>query len=359
MQSVRVITESLQTDQQRPGTATTTIDAYELSSRVSLDMVASAGLGVDFESLSKPKGERMKTYNDVFHEFPPMFFWQFIGTLEWIPMKWVFSLPLPSIRKIIPTANKLKSLCFSVTEERKAEMARGQPGKPDILAVAIESGAFSTDVVVSQVVSFLAAGHETTAATLTHAVYLLCKYPLVQERLRKEIRQFTGIGTDKGTDFEGMDLETLSYLNAVTSEVLRLMPPLPSIVRVASTDLTIVGQLVPKGTELILSPWATNVLEEFWGPDSEEFNPERWLNKGKFNGKGGAASNFANLVFLHGPRSCIGKDFAKAELLAVIAAWFAELEFEFVNPDEKYDYVGWVTIRPRDGLNVRARMARA
>ncbi|TID14200.1 cytochrome P450 [Venturia nashicola] len=342
----------------RVNTATTTVDAYDLSSRVSLDMVASAGLGVDFEALSKPSGEKLKTYTDVFHEFPPMFFWQFIGTLEWIPMKWVFSLPLPSIRKIIPTANKLKGAGYSVIEERKAAMAQGQPGKPDILAIALESGEFSNDVVASQVISFLAAGHETTAATLSHAMYLLCKYPLVQERLRKEIRHFISTGSEGGGKFEGTGLETLSYLNAVTSEVLRLMPPLPSIVRVASADLTIVGQLVPKGTELILSPWATNVLEEFWGPDSDEFNPERWLNQGRFNGTGGAATNFANLVFFHGPRSCIGKDFAKVELLSVIAAWFGEFEFELVDPDEAYDYVGWVTIRPRDGLNVRARVAK-
>ncbi|UNI19411.1 hypothetical protein JDV02_005595 [Purpureocillium takamizusanense] len=100
--------------------------------------------------------------------------------------------------------------------------------------------------------------------------------------------------------------------------------------REAVCDTTIQGQVVPKGTYIVISPWGTNVDRSLWGHDAGEFSPERWLSPTTAagssdtatatTGSGGAKSNYAFLTFLHGPRSCIGADFARAELACLLAA---------------------------------------
>jgi cytochrome P450 len=83
-----------------------------------------------------------------------------------------------------------------------------------------------------------------------------------------------------------------------------------------------------------------------------EFNPDRWLAKGHAQ-TGGAPSNYANLTFLHGARSCIGKDFAKSELVCLLAVWVGRFEMSF--PDGKIpepDIEGYVTAKPKTGLPI-------
>lgn len=106
-------------------------------------------------------------------------------------------------------------------------------------------------------------------------------------------------------DITAAQIDDCHYLHAVCSEVLRLYSPVSTTLRVAACDTSINGQVVPKGTVVILCPWAVNTSTQMWGPDAHEFKPERWLDAdGKANNKGGAESNFAFLTFLHGPRSC-------------------------------------------------------
>jgi cytochrome P450 len=75
------------------------------------------------------------------------------------------------------------------------------------------------------------------------------------------------------------------------------------------------------------------VSKKLWGEDALEFNPDRWMGSGKNNG--GTSSNFANMTFLHGPRSCIGASFAKAEFACLLASIVGRLKFKFSDPDYK------------------------
>ncbi|KAF2746763.1 cytochrome P450 [Sporormia fimetaria CBS 119925] len=82
-----------------------------------------------------------------------------------------------------------------------------------------------------------------------------------------------------------------------------------------------------------------------------EFNPDRWRGTGRAN-TGGAESNYASLTFLHGPRSCIGKDFAKAEFACLVAALVGAFEMELEDKDWELKIGGAVTARPKGGLRV-------
>ena len=93
----------------------------------------------------------------------------------------------------------------------------------DILSVALESGGFTDENLIDQLMTFLAAGHETTASAMTWAAYLLAKHPEVQTRLRAEIRENLPSISDTDTTVSSVDIDRLPYLTAVCNEVLRYL----------------------------------------------------------------------------------------------------------------------------------------
>jgi cytochrome P450 len=193
--------------------------------------------------------------------------------------------------------------------------------------------------------------HETTSSTLTWATYLLATHPETQSRLRAEIHKHIPDPTrllDDSFDIPRL-LESLPYLNAVCKEALRLYPTLPISSRCSIRDTTITGQFIPKGTRILIVPWATNRDPKLWGPDAEAFRPERWLDAMN----GGADSNYAFLTFFHGPRGCIGQNFARAELRALVAAFAGEFEMRMADPNEKILVGGTITSKPINGMRLK------
>jgi cytochrome P450 len=118
-----------------------------------------------------------------------------------------------------------------------------------ILTVAIASNAFSGADLVEQMMTFLAAGHETTASALTWAIYLLAKHPQMQSRLRDETRAhllspFVTTSPSASAVIAEM-IEQMPYLNAIRREVLRLFPPVVLTMPIAVKDTSISGHLIP------------------------------------------------------------------------------------------------------------------
>lgn len=224
----------------------------------------------------------------------------------------------------------------------------------NILSVAIESGGFTDEGLVNQLMTFLIAGHETTASALSFAVCMMCKHPKIQSRLREEVRSSLPDPRSPTSSICSNDIDSLPYLNAVCNEVLRLYPPVPVTLRVATQDSTLVGHYIPKGSTIFIAPWATNANKDCWGEDAADFNPDRWLGEGKAN-TGGMESNYAFLTFLHGPRSCIGQSFAKGEFACLLAAWAGTLETRFANADYVIKVKNGLTPRPQD-LEVKVQV---
>jgi cytochrome P450 len=194
----------------------------------------------------------------------------------------------------------------------------------------------------------------------TWGTHLLATHPEAQTRLREEIRaNIPSLAAAKEPSFDlaGM-LETLPYLSAVCSELLRLYPSVPTTIRVAVRDTSILGTFVPKGTKIWLSPWGINHSPHLWGENAQQFYPERWIDPetGKANNNGGVSSNYANMTFLHGPRSCIGERFAKAEFKALIAAFVGTFQIAMADPNEVPVVAGAITTKPRDGMRLRLKV---
>ena len=197
--------------------------------------------------------------------------------------------------------------------------------------------------------------HETTASALTWGCYLLTLYPDVQERLRAEIRERIPTGKSSITY---NDLESMPLLNGVCQEVLRLYPTVPATIRESINDTIVAGKHVPKGTRIILCPYAINRSPEFWGASGDDFVPERWIDIDKNgnptpNNNGGASTNYAQITFLHGQRSCIGKDFARAELRCAMAGVVGRFRFEMQDPKQEIHIAGAVTTKPVEGMHLK------
>ena len=242
----------------------------------------------------------------------------------------------------------IKKTCYSLVQQEKSNLDVSKKDTTrNILSVAIESGGFTDEGLVNQLMTFLIAGHETTASAFSFAICMLCKYPEVQSRLRKEIRSSLPDPRSPTSSISSTDIDSLPYLNAVCNEVRRLSSPLPGTVRVEALATTLRGHFIPKGTTIFISPWATNANKDFWGDDAADFNPDRWLGEGKAN-SAGIESNYAFLTFLHGPRSCIGQSFAKGEFACLLAAWAGALETRFADADYVVTVRNGLTPRPKD-----------
>ncbi|KAG5342649.1 hypothetical protein C0989_010617 [Termitomyces sp. Mn162] len=185
----------------------------------------------------------------------------------------------------------------------------------------------STLVSAFRQLTFLGAGHETTATglswvqlsgqvriqctnTVNQTLWLLANDQESQSRLRQELAPVF----DNNPRPAYRNLKDLQWLDCVIMESLRLLPPVPLTLRETTKDDYVDGILVPKGTLLTIPIRIVNTWKVIWGEDAEEFNPKRWVNLPK-----DYHPVFSMLSFLAGPHACIGKTMAIIEMKAVLA----------------------------------------
>ncbi len=116
---------------------------------------------------------------------------------------------------------------------------------------------FAAGEMTDQVAIFFLAGHETSAAALSWALYLLATHPEAQDRVADEAAAFAN-------DPSPATLKTLRFTRDVFREALRLYPPVPMMVRAASGPEEFRGRAVPKGAQIVLSPWHLHRHERHW-----------------------------------------------------------------------------------------------
>ncbi|KAK5113197.1 hypothetical protein LTR62_003533 [Meristemomyces frigidus] len=326
------------------------IDVGNWTSRATLDIIGVTGVGQDFNSLQDPNGKLNQVYRNIFNPGRTGRILQLMGIF--LPFWFIRRIPLRRNHEVQGASVYIKQLCRDLIAKKREVMKEKERTEVDIVSVALESGGFSDEDLVNQMMTFLVAGHETTATAMIWALYLMSKHPEIQTKLREEIRSKL---PSLDQDVSAAQVDECHYLHAVCTEVLRLWAPVSLTLRVADKDTSINNQFIPKGTTVILAPWAVNTSTHLWGSDALEFKPERWLDaEGKANNKGSAASNFSFLTFLHGPRSCIGQKFAMAEFECLLAAWVGRLDTKFEEGSAisrgEFEIKGGITAKPKGGL---------
>ncbi|KAL8699633.1 MAG: hypothetical protein Q9201_005887 [Fulgogasparrea decipioides] len=356
---VKAITESLRSEHEESTPELGIAPVVEIgnwSSRSTLDIIGKAGMGQDFGAIKDPTTELNATYRKIFEPSPQG---QMLGLLGlFLPMWLVQAIPVKRNREIPEAAQTVRQICRQLIEQKKQKLSSKEAGV-DIITVALSSGGFTEENLVDQMMTFLVAGHETTATAMIWAVYAICQQPYYQTRLREEVRANLPSIDDFSAPITAEMFDRLPFLHAVCNEVLRLYAPITFIPRQAAKNTSICGQHVPKGTRINICPGAVNTSKELWGPDALEFKPERWMGPGNvYNNSGGATSNYAFLTFLHGPRSCIGQAFAKAEFAVLVAGLVGRFKMELEDKETEIKIQTGLVARPKGGMKVRMRVVK-
>jgi cytochrome P450 len=248
--------------------------------------------------------------------------------------------PSATNRRLRRAIAVLDRVVYDIIETRRR--AATQPR--DLLAMLLlardeETGAGMTDRQLrDEVMTFLLAGHETTAVALTWTWYLLDRHPAVAERLRAEVAAALGTRTPTVDD-----LPRLGYARMVVEEAMRLYPPVWGFMRQAIEEDRVGGFTIPKRSVVTISPYVTHRHPSYW-EDPERFDPERFTSE-RIRGR----PRFAYLPFSGGPRLCIGNEFALMEAQLVLAMTVQRYRLRLV-PGVRVDAESRLTLRPRGGL---------
>ncbi|OMO90888.1 Cytochrome P450 [Corchorus olitorius] len=205
--------------------------------------------------------------------------------------------------------------------------------------------------------SFMLAGKDTSSNTLTWFFYMLCKHPLVQDKVVNEVIEATQakdkyICPDEFSSLmtEGA-LEKMQFLHAAITETLRLYPAVGSDSKMTvEDDILPDGYLVKKGDPVSYMPYAMGRMTYIWGEDAEEYRPERWLENGIFRPE----SPFKFTAFQGGPRICIGKEFAYRQMKILAAFLLYFFQFRLVDETKEATYKIAFSLHLAEGLKVYA-----
>lgn len=232
-----------------------------------------------------------------------------------------------------------KKLADRAIEARKAEGAKAPPDLLDLLMAGSdpESGRqMTTAELRDNLLTFIVAGHETTALTLSWALYLCAFDPAVQAAARDEAQALLGERSATVAD-----LPALPLVRRIVDETLRMYPPAAFLSRTAMAADTICGREVRPGDTVILPIYALHRHRLLWD-DADAFRPDRFADPK-------AVPRFQYLPFGDGPRICIGASFALQEAVIVLATLLARFRFIPV-PGKDPKPVMILTLRPEGGV---------
>ncbi|XP_052209906.1 cytochrome P450 94C1 [Diospyros lotus] len=203
------------------------------------------------------------------------------------------------------------------------------------------------------VISFLLAGHDTVASSLTGLFWLLAHHPKVVQAIRDESDRIMG-STRNLANFEQM--KDMNYLKATIYESLRLYPPVQFDSKFCQADDTLPdGTFVARGTRVTYHPYAMGRMERVWGEGSLDFKPERWLQDGVFR----PVSPFKYSVFQAGIRVCLGKELALELMKIVTISLIRQFDFRAVMPTHRPRFIPGLTATISGGLPVLIQERRA
>lgn len=308
------------------------IDAAAEMTRFTLDVVGRALFGTDVVREARELGDHLTfLLRELARRLDSG-----VGALSLI----FVDLPGPRNHRILRAVDGLDGIVHRLIAERRDK----EEGREDLLSLLLAArdegtGAGLTDRQVrDHVMTFLLAGHETTANALAWALYLLSLHPRVARAVREE-----AVDALRGRTPTADDLERLPYTRAVVSEALRLYPPVPFLERDVLEDDHAGGYRIPAGSMVSLSPYLTHRHPEFW-QHPEGFDPERFLGD---RAKG--RPRFAYFPFGGGPRQCIGAGFAVQEAVLGLTTIVRRFRLE-LTPGARVEPHPGITLRPRNGV---------
>ncbi|MBX3083478.1 MAG: cytochrome P450 [Anaerolineae bacterium] len=244
-------------------------------------------------------------------------------------------------------AEQVNAVLTNIVQRFMAERgAQGNTDRHDLLALLMETRdedgqPMSDEFVRNNILTLFFAGHETTANTLTWALYYLDKNPAVAAELHKEVDAVLG-GRLPTLD----DLPHLPYTAMVINETMRNEPTVAVIPRFVMNDTELGGYHLKGGSVAFVSPYILHHDPRWW-THPDQFDPTRFSAENEPN-----IPKYAYLPFGGGPRVCIGNHFALMEAQILLATFASRYQFSLM-PGTAVEPIRQVTTSPKHGLPMR------
>jgi cytochrome P450 len=222
---------------------------------------------------------------------------------------------------------------------------RQEPPGHDLLQILMDARyadghGMSDELVLSESMQLLVAGHETSSNALSWLLYLLSSRPDCLERLRAEFDSVLG-----GAPLSYSDVPKFEYAIQVIQEALRLYPPFWMVDRMALADDRAGDVAIPRGSTVVVFIYGVHHSPRYW-ENPESFNPERFA---KANEK--LHTPFAHLPFGAGPRGCIGGNYATLQILMILSVLLRKYDLRLV-PGQSVEARPMVILRPKHGIRM-------
>jgi cytochrome P450 len=248
--------------------------------------------------------------------------------------------PFTSYGRRMAAKRKVDAFIYDLIARRRAQGGDVGDVLSMLMAAHDESHVLNDTQLHDHILTFVAAGHETTANWLTWTFFLLSQYPQVREKLLRELQ---GVLAGRAPTVD--DLPDLPYTGWVLNESLRLYPPAWSQGRRASGPFELDGVHFPAGTMVMLTQWVMHRLPAIW-PEADVFRPERWDPNSEQK-----IVPWSYFLFGGGPRICIGMPFAQLEARLLLATIFQQF-IPMRMPGFDVEPSPLITLRPKNGLQV-------
>ncbi|KZT53062.1 cytochrome P450 [Calocera cornea HHB12733] len=247
---------------------------------------------------------------------------QYLPWLNLLPRWLITSTP------IFKPVAKLEELTADAWTIEKALPEPSEAGRTVISRLAFllknDEPRYRDNVATSEAMTMIVGGSETTTMALVAALHQLSLVPADQARIREEVLEYIPetVTLDaylKSGPPSFQNLQQLPFLSAFVKEVLRFYPPVPGLLpRVVGPDgLTVRNMFIPPGTVIAMQSYTVHRDPEVF-PDPDTFKASRWLDKSEVEIK---AMDARFIAFSIGVRSCVGQDFALAQIFIFLALW--------------------------------------
>ncbi|CAI0401204.1 unnamed protein product [Linum tenue] len=339
------------------------MDIQDLFMKSTLDSIFKVAFGVELDSMCG-SNEEGREFSNAFDDASAISLWRYVDVF-WKVKKFFNIGSEATLKKKVKIINDfVYKLINSKIQQMKTQTNRSSMKKDDILSRFLQVTEVDTTYLRDIILNFVIAGKDTTAATLSWFIYMLCKHPDVQVKVAGEIREAatttsTTSDTKKLSNFvefaqsvTDKALEKMHYLHAAITETLRLYPAVPVDAKVCFSDDTFPdGFSVMKGDMVAYQPYAMGRMKAIWGDDCEQYKPERWLNdKGVFQPE----SPFKFTAFQAGPRICLGKEFAYRQMKIFSAVLVGSFVFKLSDETKPVNYRTMINLHVDGGLHVLA-----
>ena len=306
------------------------VTVYPLMNHVSMEVIIRAVFGIQGEERVEEVRRAVTQAMDALH---PVFLFSKAMQRPFFGVG-----PYAKFRRRMDAA---EALLYQEMDRKQEEGANGE----DILSLLLlardeEGNGLSRESIRDHLFTLLAAGHETTAISMTWTIYHMLRHPEVLERARAEV----DAAFDQGQSID--EIAKLPYLTAVWKEALRIHPILPDVLRMLTAPMELGPYTIEAGKVVSVAISAVHHDPELY-EEPEKFKPERFLERNY--------KPWEYMPFGGGHRRCLGAAFAGYEMGVVLATWLRDVDMELLETGEVLPKRRSLTIAPSSPIKVALR----